>query len=84
MLNYKSKDHLKPISDKKIIDKKRKYCMTKGCNTIVENKNNLEDIKKCLESDKFKEILNAWSWSNYQLDWRLFSYLRKDFYKHFI
>ena len=67
-----------------IIDKKGKYGMTNGCMAIVENKNNLEDIKKCLESDKFKEILNACSWSNYRIEWRLFSYLRKDFYKHFI
>ena len=37
-------------------------------------------LKKYIESEKFKIILKACSWSNYSIDWRLFTYFRKDFY----
>lgn len=39
-----------------------------------------EQIKKYIESEKFKKILKSCSWSNYSIDWRLFTYFRKDFY----
>ena len=52
-----------------------------GINDDIEN---LEDIKKALETDKFKNILKSCLWSNFQIDWRLFTYFRKDFYKEFI
>ena len=39
-----------------------------------------EKIKIYIESDVFKDILKACSWSNFQIDWRLFTYLKKDFY----
>ena len=43
-----------------------------------------EEIKKALLSNKFKDFINACSWSNYQIDWRLFKHLKKDFWKEFI
>jgi hypothetical protein len=35
-------------------------------------------------SNVFKKFIDACSWSNYQIDWRLFTYLKKDFWKEFI
>ncbi len=68
-----------------IIDIDGKYGMTEHAMAIQIN--NIEEgcfIKKIIESKKFKDILNACSWSNFQIDWRLFTYFKKDFWKEFI
>ena len=67
-----------------IIDKDGIYGMTQHAIGINDDIENLEDIKKALETDKFKNILKSCLWSNFQIDWRLFTYFRKDFYKEFI
>jgi len=67
-----------------IIDKDGIYGMTQHAIGINDDIENLENIKKALESDKFKNILKSCLWSNFQIDWRLFTYFRKDFYKEFI
>lgn len=41
-------------------------------------------IKSALESDKFNEFLKACRWSNFQIDYKMFKYFRKDFWKEFI
>jgi len=41
-------------------------------------------IAHALESSEFKDILNAMSFSNFQIDWRMFKYFRPDFYKQFL
>lgn len=43
-----------------------------------------EYIKKALQSDKFLKILESCKWSNFQIDWKFFTYLKKDFWKEFI
>lgn len=68
-----------------IIDMKGKYGMTQHAmaipiSNIVEGK----EIQKALESKKFQTILNACSWSNFQIDWRMFKYFKKDWYKQFL
>jgi len=40
-------------------------------------------VRSALLSDSFKHAVKAMSFSNYQLDWRIFTYLRKDFWKDF-
>ena len=71
------------ISNNIIIDIKGIYGCT--CHSIgIQINNNFEKIKKTLTSNKFKEILNSCMWSNYQIDWRLFTYFKKDFWKEFI
>ena len=47
---------------------------------VVKNKSEAEKLKKVLESNEFQDILNACSWSNFRIDWRLFTYFKKDFY----
>ena len=43
-----------------------------------------DNIKKAIETEKFKDILLSCSWSNYQIDYILFTYFKKDFWKEFI
>jgi hypothetical protein len=64
-----------------IIDDKGVYGMTDNSMAIKNDSiENLIEIKNYLESNDFKEILKACSWSNYRIDWRLFSYFRRDFW----
>ncbi len=65
-----------------VIDLEGKYGMTQGAMAIeVRNKLDGEKLKKYLESDEFNNILSACSWSNYRIDWRLFTFFKKDFWK---
>jgi hypothetical protein len=55
--------------------------MTQGTMAIeILNLEEGEKIKKYIESDTFKNILNACSWSNFRIDWMLFTYFKKLFY----
>ena len=68
-----------------IIDIDGDYGMTQGAigikvNTIEEA--NL--LKKALLSDEFNEFLKSVLWSNFRIDWRLFTQLKSDFWKEFI
>ena len=38
-------------------------------------------MKKALESEEFNRILDAMSFSNFRIDWRMFLYIRPDFYR---
>jgi len=65
-----------------VIDKEGKYGMTQEAIGIETN--NLNEYKKFLESEFFLEIIKSCMWSNYQIDWRLFKYFKKDFWKEII
>jgi hypothetical protein len=47
-----------------------------------EQKAECDLMAAVLESDIFHDILDAMSFSNFRIDWRMFLYLRPDFYKH--
>ena len=68
-----------------IIDMKGEYGMSEHSMAIKIN--TLADANKivnCFKKDKFDILIDSCSWSNYMLDWRLFNYLKKDFYNYFI
>tara|TARA_B100001094_G_C18113307_1_gene762500 strand:- start:120 stop:1472 length:1353 start_codon:yes stop_codon:yes gene_type:complete len=65
-----------------ILDIKGEYGMTHHSMAIVDDESVLPDIKKVIDSEDFKDILKCCSWSKYQIDWRLFLYFRKDFWKY--
>jgi hypothetical protein len=68
-----------------IIDINGIYGMTQHSIGIeIDNIEEGKKIKNVIDSDKFREVLDECSWSNYQIDWRLFTYLKKDFWKEFI
>jgi hypothetical protein len=65
-----------------LIDIDGKYGMTQHAMAIeIKNKEDGEILKKFIENKYFKDILLACSWSNFQIDWRLFTYFKDDFYK---
>jgi len=68
-----------------IIDMKGDYGMTQHSMAIrVSSFEEAVNIRKALLSHKFSEFLKTVMWSNFQIDWRLFLYLKKDFWKEFI
>ena len=42
------------------------------------------NIIKAIESEKFKKLLCENKWGSYNIDWRMFKYFKKDFWKEFI
>ena len=68
-----------------IIDMNGDYGMTQHSMAIqVSTMDEAISIKKALLSDNFSKFLESVIWSNFQIDWRLFTYLKKDFWKEFI
>jgi hypothetical protein len=43
-----------------------------------------ENLVKAIQSEKFKEIIKATKWSNFQINYKMFKSFKKDFYKLFI
>jgi len=59
-----------------IIDMEGKYGLTSG--SIGIKIDSIEEglkLKTALESEMFKKVLNACSWGNFRIDWRLFNHL---------
>jgi hypothetical protein len=67
-----------------IIDMTGEYGMSQGAMAIVvsdiEEANNIRTV---LLSDSFSKFLESVMWSNFRIDWRLFTFLKKDFWKEF-
>ena len=67
-----------------IIDMNGDYGMSQGSMAIVvDNIEEANNIKKILLSDNFSNFLESVMWSNFRIDWRLFSYLKREFWKEF-
>lgn len=65
-----------------IIDRNGKYGMTQGAiGLIISDDDNLELMKKVLESKYFHEIIDSCMWSNFRIDAKLFMLFKKDWYK---
>jgi len=65
-----------------IVDMSGRYGMTSHAFAIeVDSEEEASEIKRCLLSDEFKEIIKSCSWGNFAIDWRLFTYFKRDFYK---
>ena len=66
-----------------IIDLNGDYGMTQGAmGIIINNISDGENIKKVLLSKEFNKIICSCMWSNFRIDWRLFTYFKHDFYKY--
>lgn len=64
-----------------IIDKKGIYGMTQGSFAIVLN-NNFDEYKNGILSKDFQNILKCCIFGNFRIEWKLFTYLKKDFYMY--
>ena len=60
------------------------YGMTEHSIAIVDDVDVFDDIKKALLSNAFRDIVHACSWSNYQINGRLLTHFKKDFYKELV
>ena len=61
------------------------YGMTQGAMAIQVN--SLEEainISKAISSDKFNTILKSCLFGNYRIDWNIFTYFKKDFWRDFV
>lgn len=68
-----------------IIDMSGKYGMTQHSFGIKINSiNEGENIKKTILSNKFKDLIKSCSWSNFLIDWILFTFFKHNFWKEFI
>lgn len=63
-------------------DKNGEYGMTEHAMAIKYNtEQEANNIIKCLKSEEFLNLINACNWSSFLLDWRLFTYFKKNFYE---
>jgi hypothetical protein len=60
-----------------------KYGMTQDSfGIIINNKEEGDEILKFIKNKEFIELIKkSLTWSNFRIDWRLFTYFKKDFYK---
>jgi len=66
-----------------ILDNTGKYGMTQGAMAIpFSTKQEGLRIKKAIESPDFERIINAMSFGNFRIDWRIFLFMKRDFYKY--
>ena len=72
--------------DSAINDYMGEYGMTQDSFAIlIETKEEGDNILKAIKTSKFKEFMKySCSWSNFRIEWRLFCYIKKDFWKEFI
>jgi hypothetical protein len=65
-----------------VVDLSGMYGMTEhAMGIVITPEDDVELLTRVLESDSFTDILKACSWSNYMIDWRLFTYFKKNWYK---
>jgi SAM-dependent methyltransferase len=65
-----------------VIDLHGEYGMSQHAMAIpIANSNEANQIKAYLLNPEFKQMIKACSWSNFQIDWRLFTYFKKDFWR---
>ena len=66
-----------------ILDNTGKYGMTQGAMGIpFSTKKEGLRIKMALESPEFERILKAMSFGNFRIDWRIFLFMKRDFYRY--
>jgi len=66
-----------------IIDDKGENGVTQGAMAIkISGRGEGEIMKRVIESVEFHRILDAMSFSNFRIDWRMFLYFRPNFYTH--
>lgn len=67
-----------------IVDKNGDYGLTQWATGIVDDVDNLENIAKALNSNKFKDIILATSVSKAEINRKILKHFKKDFWKEFI
>jgi len=68
-----------------VLDMKDDYATTEQSMAIrINSQREGEQIIVALESEKFNRFLKACRWSNFRIDYKMFKYFKKDFWKEFV
>ncbi len=68
-----------------ILDLNGDYAMTENAMAIpITDRQEAEKMIAALSSSEFDIIIKATKWGNFRIDWRMFKYFKKDFWKEFI
>jgi hypothetical protein len=63
------------------IDIEGKYGMTHhAIGLVIKDKKDADKLKRFLQSNFFKNVLSACMYSRFQIDWRLFTYFKRNFW----
>lgn len=66
-------------------DVEGQYGMMNNCFGIkLDYMENVEEIIDVINGDNFSEIIESTKWSNFQIDYKMFKFFKKDFWKEFI
>lgn len=66
-----------------LIDFKGEYGMTQGVMGLkISSLEEGEKIRDFLLSDKGRDLIDSCSWGTYRIDWRMFKFMRRDFWRH--
>ncbi len=67
------------------IDMEGRYGMTENAFAIkVDSLSEAENIKKAIQTYRFKNIITCSKWGTFRIEWRMFKYFKKDFWKEFV
>lgn len=65
-----------------VVDETGEYGMTQHSMAIVyDDITSFNQIADVIKSDRFKNLLESCMWSNFQIDWRLFTYFKRNFWE---
>ena len=65
-----------------VIDTSCQYGMTDNAIALpIEDHQDGVKLKSYLTSEKFRNILHACSWSNFRIEWRMFTYFKEGFWR---
>jgi len=67
-----------------VIDKEGKYGLTQFAYGIVDKEENLENIKKAFDSDKFRRLMEYCAVCQLTVNYKIIALFKKDFWKEFI
>lgn len=67
-----------------IIDETGEYGLTQFAYAIADEVDNLENIKKALESEKFIKLMTYAKFTNNTYDYKIIATFKKDFWKEFV
>ena len=68
-----------------INDYKGKYGMSQNnFGILINSKEEGDDIIKAINSEKFQIILSSTTWGNFQIEWRIFKYFKKNWWREFV
>lgn len=68
-----------------ILDLDGKFGMTEGgIAIIISSKEEGENVISAIQSEKFTTFIRACNYGGFRIDWKIFRYFRKDFWKEFV